>query len=147
MIDLSNNNGFVNFTRIHEHGERRVYLKLSEGATFHDPTFAARHRHAREAGLKVGAYHFARPSQHTPREEAEWFLRLAPILHRDGKTLRHCLDLEDPAVKPSHTTGQWAAEFLREVRRHARYHAIIYGSGYYLQQCEFEHVYAWLWLA
>lgn len=146
MIDLSNNNGHVDFSTLRAHGESRVYLKRSEGLHFNDPTFADRQHRAHTVGIKVGAYHFARPSQNSPREEAEFFLRLAPQLHR-GHDLRHCLDLEDPAARPSAKIGLWAVEFLRYVRQHSRFHAIIYGSSSYLQECQFQHVYAWLWLA
>lgn len=147
MIDLSNNNGSVNFQTLRHAGhEERVYLKLSEGASFHDPDFAARYGQAISAGCKVGAYHFARPSKHTPREEADFFLRLLPKL-APGKTLRPCLDLEDPNAQPSERVAAWAEVWLELVRKHIRYHPIIYGSPSYLHACDFHKAPAWLWLA
>lgn len=146
MIDLSNNNGTVDFRRVKQSGENRVYLKRSEGHSFDDPHFDRYYRDARAAGLRVGAYHFARPSSNTPKEEADFFLRLAPQLQR-GKSMRHCLDLEDPQVKPSPAIGKWAVEWIRLVHAHVDYHPILYSYGSYAEECAFPHVYAWLWLA
>jgi GH25 family lysozyme M1 (1,4-beta-N-acetylmuramidase) len=146
MIDLSNNNGTVNFRTVRAHGQRRVYLKRSEGTSFIDHTFDARHRDAIAAHMKVGAYHFARPSQNTPREEADFFCRLMPRLER-AHSLRPCLDLEDPGVKPSPKIGKWAVEWLHLVRDSLHYLPIIYGGAYYMEPCQFERVPCGLWIA
>lgn len=147
MIDLSNNNGHVDFHKVRQQGHQRfVYLKRSEGATFTDGTFDKRYRDAVAAGLRVGAYHFARPSRHTPREEADHFLRLLPHLHV-GRDLRPCLDLEDPDAPGSPSVGRWAEEWLHIVRKHIGWHPIIYGGAYYLAPCQFRKPPAWLWIA
>jgi lysozyme len=75
MLDLSNNNGPVDFKRVFQAGQRRVYLKLTEGLTFDDPKFADFRKRARAAGLKVGAYHFARgiPSGHSAQDGPSTF--------------------------------------------------------------------------
>lgn len=148
MLDLSNNNGPVNFETVHAHGQRRVYLKRSEGTHFIDKTFPNLYARARHAGMIPGAYHFARPSQNTPSEEAQFFLRLLPQLE-PGKTLRPCLDLEDPDVTPSAETGKWAVEWLRRVNDNLpfRERAILYGSPFYMEACQFRRVPTGLWLA
>lgn len=146
MIDLSNNNGSVDFQAVkHSHG--RVYLKRSEGANFTDGKFVEFHAAARNAGLRPGAYHFARPSQFSPQEEAHLFLRLAPPLKRGGANLRHCLDFEDERVAPSPVIGRWAEEWLTIVRNHTGFYPIIYGNAYYLEGCQFRRVPGALWLA
>lgn len=151
MIDLSNNNGSVNFREVARH-HTRVYLKRSEGTDFIDKTFESRLRDAHAAGMKVGAYHFARPSRNSPREEADFFLRLAPQLV-PGRSMRHMLDIEDPNVKPSLHVGEWAIEFLAIVYHHTGRHMGIYSYGSYLERCQFAHIKSkmlrstWLWLA
>lgn len=146
MIDLSNNNDAVNFRTIAAHRQYRVYLKLTEGTHFRDATFDARYREARNAGLIVGCYHFARPSENTPREEAEFFLRNAPQLHT-RVNMRHCLDLEDPNKKPGPFLAAWAQTWLEYVRKEINWHAILYGNPSYLGACDFRTAPAWLWLA
>lgn len=147
MIDLSNNNrGTEDFATVYKHGTRRVYLKLTEGPYFHDLTFSARAKAAHKAGLKVGAYHFARPSSHTPQEEAAFFLSKLPKLYA-GRDMRPALDLEDPLQIPTPATGKWAAEFVSIVRRTSGHQVVIYGYGSYLAACEFPKAIGPLWLA
>ena len=42
MLDLSNLNAEPNWKRIHQAGQRRVYLKASEGVSFVDRRFRSR---------------------------------------------------------------------------------------------------------
>lgn len=59
-IDISAHNGDVDFSKVAADGVDFVFLKASEGNTFRDPKFQTNHSGAREAGMKVGAYHFFR---------------------------------------------------------------------------------------
>jgi lysozyme len=136
VLDLSNNNGAVDFHRVHAAGTRRVYLKLTEGSSFVDGKHAGFRARAFAAGLKVGEYHFARPSLNTPSEEATHFLRALPPLV-PGKSLRPCLDLEDPNAAPSRKIATWAELWLRTVERELGKRPIIYGSPGYLGPCGF----------
>jgi lysozyme len=145
MLDLSNNNGPVDFKRVFQAGQKRVYLKLTEGVTFDDPKFADLRRRARAAGLKVGAYHFARgiPAGNSAKDEADHFLRKLPSLSNDD--LRPALDLEFKT--PSAEVGDWAKEWLSLVRKATGVRPIIYSFGSFLQSCRFSTPPAALWLA
>lgn len=59
-IDISSHNGSVDFDRAASMGFRFVIMKASEGSDFKDAAFIDNIRRAREAGLKVGVYHFFR---------------------------------------------------------------------------------------
>jgi lysozyme len=147
VIDLSNHNrGTVDFRRLHKAGQERVYLKLTEGTTYLDPTHQGRRRSAHAAGLKVGEYHFARPSRHSAKNEADFFLEHLPKLVK-GKDLRPVLDLEDPDASPSPAVGRWALEFIQAVRKHSGHVVVIYGSTDYLARCRFPKAPGPLWLA
>jgi lysozyme len=145
MLDLSNHNGAVDFKRVFQAGHKRVYLKLTEGVTFNDPKFAGFRRDALAAGLKVGAYHFARglPVGQTPKEEASHFLGQLPKLTK--KDLRPALDLE--FQKPSADVGKWAVEWLNIVKNETGVAPIIYSFGSFLEGCRFSSPPAALWLA
>lgn len=59
-VDLSAHNGDVDFGRIRNDGYDFVLLKVTEGTDFRDRRFVDNWRRAKEAGLRVGAYHFFR---------------------------------------------------------------------------------------
>jgi GH25 family lysozyme M1 (1,4-beta-N-acetylmuramidase) len=70
-IDVSNNNGHVDFSRVHKAGYRFVWAKASEGSTFTDAFFLPNVEAARRVGLKVGGYHFLRPKAGAGAAEIE----------------------------------------------------------------------------
>lgn len=59
-VDLSAHNGNIDFERVAADGISFAILKASEGTSFRDPKFADNYKNARNAGIKVGAYHFFR---------------------------------------------------------------------------------------
>lgn len=59
-IDISSHNGDIDFKKVAADGISFAIIKATEGGTFKDKKFIDNHRLAREAGLKVGAYHFFR---------------------------------------------------------------------------------------
>jgi GH25 family lysozyme M1 (1,4-beta-N-acetylmuramidase) len=145
MIDLSNNNGLVDFGRLAREGhQRRVYLKRSEGTGFADRTFPGLRQRAHANGFKVGAYHFAHPQTNTPLEELRFLLELLPHLRR-GPDLRTALDLEHGSG--SAQVGRWALEFCRLHRRELGFVPVLYSYGSYLEACGFSSPPAPLWLA
>ncbi len=147
MIDLSNNNrGAIDAVRLRKAGQERVYLKLTEGSGFVDRTHASRRAALVKAGLRVGEYHFARPSSNTPAEEARFFLEHLPKLTKRS-SLRPCLDLEDPDASPTSRIGRWALKWIELVHRESGHVVVIYGSPSYLLDCHLVGPPAPLWLA
>ena len=59
-IDVSAHNGDIDFGRVAADSIQFVYMKATEGTDFCDSRFHHNYYAAREAGLKVGAYHFFR---------------------------------------------------------------------------------------
>ena len=59
-IDVSVHNGDIDFNKVKADGYSFVFIKASEGVDHHDSKFDANYQNARQAGLKVGAYHFFR---------------------------------------------------------------------------------------
>lgn len=57
-IDVSNNNGSIDFERVTGDGVSYVYLKATEGRTFKDGTMEEFYKSCKNNGLKTGAYHF-----------------------------------------------------------------------------------------
>ncbi len=65
-IDVSEYQGYINFNEVRNSGIDVVYIRSSEGTNFVDPYFRENYNRAKEAGLKVGFYHYV-----TSRSEAE----------------------------------------------------------------------------
>ena len=90
-IDVSRHNGEIDFSQVRDDDYQFVFMKASEGKTYKDDAFNLNYVRAREAGLKVGAYHFFRKNR-TGKEQADNFLEALR-----GKTmdLPLVIDLED----------------------------------------------------
>jgi len=71
-IDVSNNDGIVDFSKVVTDGVNHVYLKATEGATFQDSTMEGFYNGCKANGLKVGAYHFLDGTS-TPEAQAQNF--------------------------------------------------------------------------
>ena len=59
-IDISKHNGIVDFQQIAADSLSFVFIKATEGNEYVDPTFERNYALAKQAGLKVGAYHYFR---------------------------------------------------------------------------------------
>src|ERR1051326_2164231 len=91
VVDLSNNNPLTDFPTLKKHGVEGIWHKVTEGNGFVDQDWLQRSKRARQAGLRVGGYHFGHPNT-DPRTQARFFANhLGKIERRD---LRPVLDLE-----------------------------------------------------
>lgn len=97
-----------------------VILKATEGKTYKDKTFHDKMKIAKEKGLLVGAYHFARPENNTAVVEAQNFVdSVKPYINE----CMLCLDWEMIAWNYPIT---WALDWLKEVERLTGVKPLIY---------------------
>lgn len=117
--DISNYQGNPDFVKVKKSLDF-IILKASEGNGYRDPVFTANQVAARNAGLLLGYYHFARPNLgNTPEAEAAWFLSV--IQHIDqGEIL--CLDFE---VDYSDAVN-WCKRFLDYIQTKTGVKPLIY---------------------
>ena len=73
-IDISNNNGAIDFCVARADEVEYVYLKATEGKTFQDSKMEGFYNGAKSYGLKLGAYHFLVGTS-SPEEQAENFYK------------------------------------------------------------------------
>lgn len=59
-IDVSAHNGKIDFEKVYADSIKFVYIKCSEGASFHDKNFEKNFENARKTGIATGVYHFFR---------------------------------------------------------------------------------------
>lgn len=110
-IDVSKHNGVIDFDKVKDDDYQFVFIKASEGKTYRDDAFDRNYRGAREAGLKVGAYHFFRKNR-TGSEQAGNLLGAIK-----GKTfdLPLVIDLEDDWGNGATVSRQVALERVMEM--------------------------------
>ena len=64
-IDVSNWQGYIDYSQVKQDGIDIVYIKASQGSDFKDPYFDINYDNAKANGLNVGFYHFLTAT--TPR--------------------------------------------------------------------------------
>lgn len=149
VVDLSNNNaGPINFAKIRQAGAFGVLLKVSEGTAFVDDTFYARARAARDAGLHVGGYHFARPGSDAIAQASLFCRHLGTVGRRD---LHPALDLEvnDNHLHPVDLFA-WARHFQMHVHNQTGARCLLYTYPAFLRSLAWQHQLetgAGLWIA
>jgi len=114
IIDLSNNNQDPDWRQVYNAGISCVWLKVTEGTSFVDQTFASRAVKARAAGLRVGGYHFGRPGSDAASQSSFFAHHLGPVGPHD---LRPALDLETADGQPARTIETFARSFNHELVR------------------------------
>lgn len=90
-IDVSHHTGQIDWNKIKEQGVEFAYIKSTEGTTFLDARYMFNIQKAREAGIKVGAYHFFRFNQ-SGQKQADFYLSKVDVLNLD---LPPVIDVEE----------------------------------------------------
>jgi len=94
-IDVSNNNGSVNWTDVYANGAKYAWAKATEGNYFEDSYYKGNMTSGKSAGLQMGAYDYVRPDTDCASTDANYFWSFAggEILD-DGKTISPACDFE-----------------------------------------------------
>ena len=94
-IDVSNNNGHINWPLVGRTGVTLAMVKVSEGIDFIDDFALANIDGALQAGMMVGVYHYWRPSMYSAELESEHFQN---VLSQLPSVTLVAIDAEDPEV-------------------------------------------------
>ncbi|MCY8141840.1 GH25 family lysozyme [Bacillus haynesii] len=132
-IDVSHWQGNINWKKVAGDGIKFAFIKATEGTTLKDNKFETNISGANAAGLKTGAYHFARfGSKSEALAEAKFFLLVVKNVNLSYPLV---LDLEVNQRKVSKSVLTDAAvAFLREIEK-AGYFAMIYSGKSFLENC------------
>jgi lysozyme len=76
-IDVSENNGDVDWAGVAHEGFTFAYARATLGRESNDPTFEANRAGARAHGLRFGGYHLPYPGNSSAEQQAEHFLSVA----------------------------------------------------------------------
>ena len=125
-IDVSKWQGTVDWKAVRAAGVRFAFVRVSDGTTVLDPSFAREWQAAREAGVMRGAYQYFRPEE-DPVEQADLLLATMGAL-RAGD-LPPALDLElSGEVEPRELVRR-VARWVARVRRATGVKPIVYTSA------------------
>jgi len=124
-IDVSKHNGDIDFDLVRDDDYQFVFIKATEGKTYKDAAFDRNYLEARQAGLKVGAYHFFRKNR-TGREQAD---NLLSAINGKALDLPLVIDLEDDWGNGATVGRETALKRVMEMTRiltHSGYSVMIY---------------------
>ncbi len=126
-IDVSNNNGPVNWKAVRRDGASFAVVKATEGQDYIDPTFNRKQLQAiTKAGLVPGVYHYLRPrADRKGSREAAWFTQAIGQAGYGKGFLPPVLDVEETTLGPAETC-RYVGSFLRLVRKNLGVKAIVY---------------------
>lgn len=119
VLDLSHHDESPDFEALKKAGVLGVILKSTEGVRYVDSTFSARSQAARDAELRVGAYHFLHGGN--LRQQIAHFMAIS------GADVFHALDWERNPNGETATLSE-AAEFTHALRERLAVWPIVYGS-------------------
>lgn len=121
-FDISHyNSGTYDWNAARNAGYSFVMMKATEGTWYTDPTFAVNYNGAKNAGLKVGCYAFARATNVAEAEAEARYL----VQQLGGRKMDYpvALDLEAASVQVA-TNNQIRTDII------LAYHRVITGAGY-----------------
>ena len=127
-IDVSNNNGSLNWTRIAASGVKFCYAKASESTTYVDSWYARYRAGAKDHGIAFGAYHFAHPSGNGTTQ-ARFFLAKAKVAPGD---LIPVLDVERTDGRNKVAVRKFVTDFANEVHRQLGVWPLLYSTASFI---------------
>jgi GH25 family lysozyme M1 (1,4-beta-N-acetylmuramidase) len=136
-IDLSHWNGAVDWSQVATAGYAFALLNATEGTSITDATYPLNRFGAGGVGVRVGAYHFARPTGSSDAAvaasaiaQADYFLAYAQPKAGD---LLPVLDLEATGGLSSAQLTAWTQAWLEEVRARLGVAPVVYASPHFWQ--------------
>lgn len=113
-IDISAYQENVDFTKVKNAGIEIVYIKATEGTSYINPLLKTQYQGAKDAGLKVGFYHFFRAKNEANAvAQAQYFVNAVSGLEYD---CRLALDIETSEGIAKAALSTIAKTFLDEVK-------------------------------
>ena len=127
-IDISAWQGDINFYEVKISGINIVYIKSSEGSNFVDPYFEQNYNNAKDAGLKIGFYHYVTArSIDEAIDQANFFVSTISGKSPDCKL---AMDFESFGNLDINSINQIALAFLQKVYELSGKEVIIYSDEY-----------------
>jgi lysozyme len=130
IVDVSANNAQPDWKSILGAGYSVAIVKASEGVDYEDPKCKLYCAQARDAGFKIGTYHYLRIRHNREQDARTQARQYATIWMRESCDLRPIIDVESGGNQAS-TTAEWSdavLSFVDAVESMVGFSPIIYTS-------------------
>lgn len=127
-IDVSNWQGYINYSEVKAAGIQIVYIKSSQGTNITDPYFRINYENAKANGLNIGFYHYvtARSTDEAIRE-AEYF---SSVISGTTPNCKLAMDFESFGNLNITEINNISKTFLIKVKELTGKDVIIYSDAY-----------------
>ena len=130
-VDVSNNNGYINFSSFTQNGINNVIIKATEGVDYVDVNLNSNYNKAKILGMNIGFYHFF--SNYTsPTQQAIDFWN---AIKDKQFNITPVLDIETNRLGvPKSLMTQRALEFLTKFKEISGYDCMIYSYTSFIEE-------------
>ena len=125
-IDVSDWQGYINYSEVKNSGIQIVYIKASQGTSIKDPYFDINYENAKANGLKVGFYHFLEATNtEEAKQEANFF---ASVISGKEPDCKLAMDYEQFNGSGVEEINNISKVFLENVKMLTQKEVIIYSD-------------------
>ena len=126
-IDVSNWQGYINYSEVKNSGIDIVYIKATQGDSIIDPYFKTNYENAKSNGLKVGFYHFLTASSvENAITEAEFF---SSVISGTSPDCKLAMDFEIFGNLNNNEINSISLAFLQKVQELTGKEVIVYSDA------------------
>lgn len=118
----------IDWSKVRSDGQSFAFVKATEGGDWVNPHYVQDIQAAHAAGLKTGAYHYARPAGDAKTQAANFATQVALA---PDQTLPPALDIEVAEGKSAAQLERWIEEFTSELKRLTGRTPMIYTYKYF----------------
>lgn len=127
-IDVSNWQGYINYSEVKNSGIDIVYIKASQGDSIVDAYFRTNYNNAKANGLKVGLYHFLTArSVEEAEAQAEYF---SSVISGTSPDCKLAMDFEVFGDLNTQQINAISSAFLEKVQQLTGKEVIIYSDAF-----------------
>lgn len=127
-IDVSNWQGYIDYSNVRNSGIEIVYIKASQGNSIIDSYFKTNYNNAKANGLKIGLYHFLTArSVLEAEQQAEFFTSVISGTSPDCKL---AMDFEAFGNLSNDEINEISFAFLRKVQEITGKEVIVYSDAF-----------------
>lgn len=127
-LDVSEFQGEIDWEKVYTDGKRAVYIRSSLGSDYIDSRFEENYAGAKEAGLKVGFYHYVTAvNTAQAREQARFFV---DVIRGKEFEMRPAMDFEYFADLSSNQINAIGKAFIDELVSYSGKPAVVYSDSY-----------------
>lgn len=125
-IDVSNWQGYIDYSQVKNSGIEIVYIKASQGTTYKDPYFEINYENAKANNLKVGFYHFLTATNVEEAEQQAVFF--ASVISGKQADCKLALDYEQFYGVSKEQINEIAIAFIQKIKELTEKEVIVYSD-------------------